>query len=123
MSNQEIIICNLCAGSPEIELYPITTYNKNQVKVDICIGKEIQQLINSGVETHGCCCGHGDTKPSCLIDISSKDVLNKLGYEIHDFSKEHSKCGIYEIYLKTDIQCELGKVLKNKVFRYLKEGD
>jgi len=124
----ENIICHLCAGSPEIELYKINLsedeknyLNKtySPIKVDICIGLEIESLIKNGIRTYGCCCGHGKYKPECLVDISCKDKLNNMDYELHEFSEGHSKKGVMEIYLKTNVQCELRKVLKNKVFRYL----
>lgn len=114
------IICNLCAGSPDIELYKILTKDKI-IQTDICIGKEIEYLVNKDVKTYGCCCGHGEIKPSCLVDICNKNKLEELGYNLHEFSEEHTENGICKIYLKTDIQCELRKVIGNKVWKYLEE--
>ena len=87
----ENLICKLCAGSPEIQLYEINLSDKqkemlnknNNITVDLCIGKEIEKLINYGVITYGCCCGHGDKGATCLVDIKSKDILNELGYELY----------------------------------------
>lgn len=125
----EKLICNLCAGSPEIQLYNIKLsdeqkkmLNKNtDITADLCIGKEIKQLINNGVITYGCCCGHGTSNPTCLVNIESKSILNDLGYILHEYSEDHTKRGIYEINLKTNVQMELRKVLSNKVFKYLKQ--
>lgn len=121
------LICKLCAGSPEIDLYEIKlldeqkkSLNKiNNIKTDICIGREVEQLIKKGVITYGCCCGHGEKYPTCLVNIQSKEILNDLEYELYEVSDMHTKDGIYEITLKTDIQCELRKVLSSKIFRYL----
>lgn len=117
----EILKCNLCAGSPEIERYEIKTDYKD-IKTDICIGKEIEFLINRGIVTYGCCCGHGEREPSCLVDVKSREWLKDLGYELHEYSKNHSKQGIGVIYLKTNVQCELRKILERKIFRYLEKG-
>lgn len=119
---KETLICKLCAGSPEIELYSINSHDK-QIKTDVCIGKEIECLINNGVITYGCCCGHGERNPSCIVDIRSKDKLVALGYKLHEFSEEHTRNGKYEIYLKTDVQAELRKLLKNKRFRYVSDRE
>jgi len=124
----ENIICYLCGGSPEINLYEINLSEEEKtylgkgyspIKVDICIGREIENLIRNGIKTYGCCCSHGDGLPECLVSINSKDKLNEMGYELHEYSKEHTESGMMEIYLKTDVQCELRKVLSGKVFRYL----
>lgn len=94
--------CNLCAGSPNIPLYEINMTGKT-IKVDKCIGEEIEALIKNKVTTYGCCCGHGEENPNCLVDISSKDVLNKLGYVLEEYSAMHTQQGIYKIILKTGI--------------------
>ncbi len=74
---------------------------RKEVPVDACIADEIQMLNNIGVITYGCCCGHGQFEPECLVDISSKDLLVSKGYKLRVFSEEHSDEGIYEILLKT----------------------
>ncbi|MFC0903837.1 hypothetical protein ACFHWD_03915 [Clostridium sp. MT-14] len=120
----ENLICNLCAGSPEIDLYVIQLNEKQQkifdketIMTDICIGKEIKFLVDNRVITKGCCCGHGKEKPSCLInnDKDSIDIIKQLGYKIYNYKFSNLK----EICLKTDIQFELRKLLKNKIFKYL----
>ena len=125
----ENIICKLCAGSPEIDLYKIKLSDKEKeeldkvcdITTDICIGREVKKLVNLGIKTTGCCCGHGEFKPTCLVKNESRELLESIGYELHEFSEEHTNRGTYEIYLKTDVQTELRKVLSNKVFRYLGE--
>jgi len=68
--------------------------------VDLCIGKEVEYLVNHRVITLGCCCGHGIEKAECLIDSSSKELCEILGYHAHEYSKEHTENNILEIYLK-----------------------
>ncbi|MGD7046962.1 hypothetical protein ACQCU9_01930 [Rossellomorea marisflavi] len=70
-----------------------------EVPVDECIADEIQRLNDSGVITYGCCCGHGEGKRSCLVDISSKYILDNMGYTLSAYSNKHSKQGIYEIFI------------------------
>jgi len=122
----EQLICNLCAGSPEIELYHIylseqekTYLNKNHniIKVDLCIGKEVELLIRNNIKTKGCCCGHGEYYPVCLVDKSEKEKLDKLKYEY----KNYRDTNMYEIILKTDVQLELRKVLSSKIFKYIEK--
>lgn len=111
------INCVLCAGSPEIEV-PKLFINEKYKLIDICICKEIKYLIDNGVITYGCCCGHGKLNPNCLVDFKSKNKLNELGYDLHKFSENQ-----YIIYLKTDIQKELRKVLENKIWKYKEENN
>ena len=116
------INCVLCGGSPEIELPRLFINDKDRL-IDICICNEIRYLVDNGVITYGCCCGHGKLKPSCLVDIKSENILNKLGYELHEYTERHSRGGHYEIYLKTDIQKEMRIVLESKVWKYKKENN
>lgn len=112
------LICNLCAGSPCFNyknLYPIklkthTTY------VDICIGKEIKYLRDNGINTTGCCCGHGSEPPHVLCRLWDYDKLVELGYNPERYKDNRLKCE-----LKIDVQIELRKVLKMKTWRYLEE--
>ncbi len=51
----------MCAGSPEIELYKIKLLKQekqrlnrnNDIKVDICIGKEVEKIIKKDITTIG----------------------------------------------------------------------
>lgn len=114
----EHISCVLCAGSPSIERYPVLMPDGDVVRVDVCIGKEIQSLVTAGVETLGCCCGHG-VYPTCLVKEDSRGLLESMGYVVRSYSKEHDEYGIKEIGLKTDVQAELRKVLAVKLWHYL----
>lgn len=44
------------------------------VNVDACIALPIQHLLNASVQTRGCCCGHGEAKPSIILSQECKDV-------------------------------------------------
>lgn len=129
----ENIICNLCAGSPEIELYRIElskdekekiNRNGNIVKTDVCIGKEVEYLIREGVRTLGSCCGHGEGKPTVLVDKRDRDKIQQMGYETNDFNYINGdESNMIDVELKVDIQKELRTVLEKKVFRYLEKHD
>lgn len=118
MNKPEIIPCVLCAGSPSIERYPVLMSDGSVVRVDVCIGKEIQSLVTSGVKTLGCCCGHG-VQPTCLVKEDSRGLLESMGYVVRSYSTAHDEDGIKEIVLKTDVQTELRKVLGCKPWHYL----
>jgi hypothetical protein len=70
--------------------------------IDSCIYDEIKYLNDKGVKTWGCCCGHGIDIPHCLISDYSAGICEDLGYNAHEFSEEHTKMGILEIYLNGD---------------------
>jgi len=71
------------------------------IPVDLCIGKEIEFLINHGVITVGSCCGHGKEDPTALVLEESISILESLGYNSESISNYHNKKGIYKINLKT----------------------
>ena len=50
------------------------------IPVDACIGEEIEKLINTGVVTCACCCGHRKQPPECLIKEESVKLVCELGY-------------------------------------------
>ena len=67
------------------------------IPVDKCIGPEIQRLIDAGVVTKGCCCGHGKGPAVALALAESASLLRGLGYEprLYKFN------GLVEFELKT----------------------
>ena len=73
------------------------------VPVDECIANEVQMLNDAGVITYGCCCGHGKSDPSCLVDKESESILKSIGYKLYEYTSHHSENGIYEILLKTGV--------------------
>lgn len=117
----ENIICNLCAGSPDCNLYDIVLPTGEEIKTDICIGKEIKYLIERGVKTRGCCCGHGEDSPNCLVDIKSESKIKELGYVYSNYTLNDSTAtNLFKVKLKTNIQEELRIFLRNKEFGYKK---
>ena len=102
------MICKLCCGSPDIDLFPIERTNEqslvgggesNAIRVDICIGREVKALIGLGVKTLGCCCGHGVINPMCLVLKSSENILIDNGYIYKEFDDK-----ALAVELKTDVQ-------------------
>jgi hypothetical protein len=67
------------------------------IPVDYCIGKEVEWLINQGVITKACCCGHEQYEPHCLISGDSVSLTKELGYDPIWFSE-----GLYRIKLKNN---------------------
>lgn len=123
----ENIVCNLCAGSPDVDLYTIyrtdeqrlnSGQRSNVIRVDICIGKEIQSMINNGISTINCCCGHGVENPTCLVGKGCEVLLDKYGYKYNNFDNN-----LLIVDLKTNVQCELRKVIGGKVWKYLYRRD
>ena len=46
----------------------IATHKQNRtVGVDACIAEVIRHLWSKGIETLGCCCGHGREDPSLIV--------------------------------------------------------
>ena len=52
--------------------------------VDKCCREEILWLLNKGVQTINCCCGHNDNIPVCIIRNESVELAKSLGYQILD---------------------------------------
>lgn len=53
----------------------------NSVSVDGCLIGEVNKLLDNGINTIGCCCGHG--KKQGYIQVSPDDIetMKKLEYE------------------------------------------
>jgi hypothetical protein len=66
------------------------------IPVDYCIGKEVEWLINQGVITRACCCGHKQYEPHCLIVGESVNLIKELGYEPEWYSPELWKIKLYK---------------------------
>ena len=49
--------------------------------VDKCCRAEILWLLNNGIQTVNCCCGHGDI-PTCIIRNESVELAKSFGYEL-----------------------------------------
>ena len=64
-----------------IELKTNKVIKKDIICVDKCIVNEIKYLLNQGVETTNCCCGHNKFKPSVTVEENSYGLMKDLGYE------------------------------------------
>lgn len=51
----------------EVALPAPTWSGKKTICVDVCIADAIQMLWENGMETLGCCCGHGKENPTVII--------------------------------------------------------
>lgn len=51
------------------------------VTIDVCIATEIAELWHKGIKTLNSCCGHQKVRPSVIVDKSSYDDMDNLGYK------------------------------------------
>lgn len=58
---------NLGGKRSEIVLNAPSWSSKKTICIDACIADTIQMLWKNGIETLGCCCGHGKKCPSVVI--------------------------------------------------------
>lgn len=59
--------------------------------VDKCCRNEVLWLLNNGVQTVNCCCGHGKDIPTCIIRNESVDLAKSFGYQILDIDFANSE--------------------------------
>ncbi len=53
----------------------IKLYSGKVIKIDSCLKEIIEAMDKFGVKTVGCCCGHGKSRGSIMIDNERKDGL------------------------------------------------
>ncbi len=53
---------------------------KESIMVDECLSAEIVDLWNNGVQTLGCCCGHGRELGFIQVELSCVEKMKELGY-------------------------------------------
>ena len=56
------------------------------IPVDLCIGKEVEELIIKGIVTVGSCCGHDRWESHVLIPHHERDGIEKNGYITDHFN-------------------------------------
>lgn len=61
-TDKEVMLCK-----------PLPISGRKMVKVDACIARLVQTLNDYGIETIGCCCGHGKVARS-HIRISAQNI-------------------------------------------------
>ena len=57
-----------------------STKHKEVITVDTCIADEIKALWKQGIQTRGCCCGHGGHLGFIQVDDKNITDMEKLGY-------------------------------------------
>ena len=94
---------------------PFVDDGAHVIHVDSCIADEIQRLNHNGIITEQCCCGHGKSKPNCLISLESKERAEELGYRVSEYNKEQTKNGRLEIKLTkvTERDIESARILRS----------
>jgi len=57
------------------------SHEPKKVYIDTCIVKQIEALWAAGIETSGCCCGHGNKNPSVVVveRYSYNDITRVVG--------------------------------------------
>lgn len=58
---------------------------RHLVYVDSCIANYVQKMNDLGIITVGCCCGHGKSEPQVLVDLESKELLERLNYSFEEY--------------------------------------
>ncbi|WP_066689088.1 hypothetical protein [Christensenella intestinihominis] len=61
--------------------YNCQTTTKDGIPVDYCLEGEVMQLRNKGIETIGCCCGHGVAQGYIQVAPEFTEHMKALGYE------------------------------------------
>lgn len=54
------------------------------MNVDVCIAADVQKMNDLGIITIGCCCGHAQYEAGIGVELESRDLLDKHGYEYRE---------------------------------------
>jgi len=75
-------MCKWNNGGVVVDLPPeiVPERERRTVCVDECIVTQIQALWKAGVQTLGCCCGHGKSDPSVVIPSTYDPTATELAY-------------------------------------------
>lgn len=75
--------------------------NPPTVCIDNCIVEAIKDLWDKGIETNGCCCGHGYMRARVSVDPTDYAAMYELGYELSlpTISDQGYAMGLYTFYL------------------------
>lgn len=71
------------------------------VCIDTCILEAIKEIWDKGIETTGCCCGHGLMKAWVSVDPDDYVAMHELGYEQRpiEISDQGYAMGAYTFFL------------------------
>lgn len=72
--------------------YACYEQTKSGIDVDGCLVGEINRLNNDGIQTIGCCCGHGRAVGYIQVDPVSIDKMLKRGYVPLQIDKDGNGC-------------------------------
>lgn len=61
----------------------LTMPNGKDVSVDNELVDEVKYLWSLGIETNGCCCGHGEQMPYIGVYDEYIPLMLELGYNVH----------------------------------------
>lgn len=76
----------MCEWGTSLPIYVIRRNNDSipdgwhLIYVDACIAPVVQTMNNLGILTVGCCCGHGKTNATVLVELESEELMLKFGY-------------------------------------------
>lgn len=87
-----------CTGNEEFGDYSrMTTFNHNEktYQVDKCMEQEIKYLLNNGVNTIECCCGHNQYTGYIAVNVDSIEKMFQLGYKKHTETLNEYDYGIF----------------------------
>lgn len=107
----------MCGDNVKIQEYQnqvtvLNPFTGKEVCIDRCLIDEIKILWNMGIETTGCCCGHGKYIPFIGVKEEYIESMVEFGYIIQinlsgvdnldrmDSFYPKSICGEYSAYLK-----------------------
>ena len=62
--------------------------DERTVSIDSCIVDQIQDLWLAGVTTLGCCCGHGKSAPSVIIDSGYSPLETARAFSVLSADRE-----------------------------------
>ena len=79
------MLSNLCCKCGTYDCYvPLIAFgvgDNRLISVDSCIAAELCSLWRRGIETLGCCCGHGTGDGYIQVAPDHVDAMIVLGYE------------------------------------------
>lgn len=69
----------MCNKTKEVRLCKCREFSKRvTVGVDACIADIVQALNDAGIETAGCCCGHGNGDGSIILGDGRVLIIKQL---------------------------------------------
>lgn len=66
---------------------------------DKCLVSEIQMLNDTGIQTIGCCCGHGEDVGYIQVSPKYIDEMKRLGYVMRELDANRN--GVWEFIPKS----------------------